>query len=136
MMSSNIKGYPGGEGGHMVDLDVSKLRSHGHQHREGAKAFVEDSIDVFENEIMNAIALAGGGGPTGVGERIGNIHSTRHMSNDTVTQCYIRDPAERADIGCLVPGGKDNGKAALSNPAPIVIQNIAPQKNALCLLTL
>src|SRR5260370_35349294 len=123
MISSHIKGYPRGEGGHMVDLDVSKLRSHGHQHREGAKAFVEDSIDVFENEIMNAIALAGCGGPTGVGERIGNIHSARHMSNDTVTQCYIRDPAERGDIGRLIPGATDNSKPSHPSPPPLSFPN-------------
>src|SRR5260370_14473599 len=129
-IGANIERDSWGKRCDMVDLDVSQRRSVRNDHGKRSEAFVEFPINVFENQVMNAVALARSGGAATSGWGVGNHQACCHVTNLRVAQGNIGDPAKRANIGHLVLGSQYDGKSVLAYATPTVFQNVALEQNA------
>ena len=56
------------------------------------------------------------------------------MANFVVADGDVGHPAQRANVGTLVFGRENDGKAGLAKPTPHIFQNIVFEQHALCIL--
>src|SRR5437667_7435226 len=82
---------------------------------------------------MDTVALASCRWSFRVGKRVGNLQCAAHMADLVVSDRHICYSAVRALVP-LVFGGYKNRKTRLAEPAPSIFQDVAFEKNPLCIL--
>src|SRR5438046_959019 len=101
----------------MVDADIFERRLIGNQNHESAEAAKFFSVDVVDDHIMNAVALASRSSAARF-RNVGDLDPTANVRDRAIANRDISNPAKRANATAdravvLVLGSKENGEAGL-----------------------